>query len=680
MKSDYFEFLSKSLLVAAQLSVGSIAINAQAESQRGALSILQYATLTAPSTDARSIPSMGRSMPQVEVESTKAAVIERFIGGAGSAYRIDLAPWKGPETASAAKSVSAESRQLKPTQIGYPREIPAELRALPLAALGWTTQSDGSRTAHVQVVTADAAGLRIAYRIQGPASGLELRFTGSGRDQVFRSDASPSTETAWSPVLEGNTATVELRVLPSADPTQFNVTLEGLSHLVVAGADLRKDARDITSSGSCNIDIACVTNPSSALLNIAKATAKMVVTDGGNTFLCTGTLLNSTSGADYFFSASQCVSNQAAASTLNTYWFFDAIACNSVSTPPFQMVAGGATLLVNDPTLDVALLQMRQPPPAGAVRSAWNATVVPAGTSAVTLHHPQGDLKKFSQGNALGYVQGPVAFDGQPRPQALRDSYISVRWSSGTTEAGSTGAGLFTLNSAGGFYELRGGLEGGVASCSNPSGLDRFSRMDLLFTKLAPFLQPSAVIPATTSVQATMVEYFNPQFNFYWMTTRESDKNALDTFRDSQANPLWYRTGYSFKTEPTMSPGTSAITRYFIPGAARNGTRGSSFYTALDADKLAITNSGKERFSPISCIDVPDRFFCNEGIDSFIALPVGVGAAAACLPGQQPIWRAFRSRPADDGNHRYLTNRAMYDYMVNEMGWDGEFINFCAKP
>lgn len=678
MKSDHFEFLSRSLLAAASLCMGSIAINAHAESQRGALNVSQYATRAAPSTDALSIPSFERSMPQAEVESTKAAAIERFVGGAGAAYRIDVAPWKGPQNASVAKSVSAEGRQLKPTQIGYPREIPAELRTLPLTALTWTTQSDGSRTTQVQVVTAEAAGLRIAYRIQGPASGLELRFAGSGRDQVFRSDALSSAETGWSPVLEGNTATVELRLLPNADPTQFNVTLEGLSHLVVVGADLRKDARDITSAGSCNIDIACVTTPSAALLYIAKATAKMVVTDGGNTFLCTGTLLNSTSGADYFFSASQCVNNQAAASTLNTYWFFDAIACNSVSTPPFQMVAGGATLLVNDPTMDVALLQMRQPPPDGAVRAAWNATVVPAGTTAVSVHHPQGDLKKFSQGNALGYVQGPVAFDGQPRPQALKDSYISVRWSSGTTEAGSTGAGLFTFNQ-GGFYELRGGLEGGVASCGNPSGLDRFSRMDLLFTKLAPFLQPSAVIPATTGVQATMVEYFNPQFNFYWMTTRESDKTALDTFRDMQSNPLWYRTGYSFKTEPTMSAGTSAITRYFIPGAARNGTRGSTFYTALSADKMAITNSGNERFSPISCIDVPDRLFCNEGIDSFVALPFGVGTAASCLPGQQPIWRAFRSRPGDDGNHRYLTNRAMYDYMVKEMGWDSEFVVFCAK-
>ena len=663
MKSDYIKFFSKAVLLAAQLNVASMAINAQAASQ-----------FVLP------IPSAARSMPQAVVERTKAAVIERFIGDSGVTYRIDAAPWTRPETASSSKSVYIDNEQSKPVQIGYPREIPAELRVLPLTALTWTPQRDGSRTTHVQVVTSDAAGLRIAYRIEGPASGLELRFTGSGRDQVFRSDVLSGAETAWSPVLEGKTATVELRVLPNVESTKFNVKLEGLSHLVSVGADLRKDARDITAAGSCNVDIACVINPSTALLNIAKATAKMVVTDGGNSYSCTGTLLNSATGADYFFSASQCVGNQAAASTLNTYWFFDAIACNSVTTPPFQLVAGGATLLVNDPTMDVALLQLLQPAPTGAVRSAWNATVIPAGTAAVSVHHPQGDLKKYSQGSALGYVQGPLAFDGVPRPQALKDSFISVRWTSGTTEGGSIGAGVFTFNSAGGFYELRGGLEGGVASCSNQSGLDRFSRMDLLFTKLAPFLLPSAVIPVTTSTQATMVEFFNPQLNFYWMSSRESEKTALDTLRDTQGNPLWYRTSYAFKTDPAVSGNTSPISRYFIPGAARNASRGSTFYTALNADKAAITATGKERFSMLNCADVPTKFFCNEGIDSFIALPIGVGAATTCLPGEQRIWRAFRARPADDGNHRYLTNQAMYDYMVNEMGWDGEFVNFCARP
>ena len=638
-------------------------------------------TLGAANTGALAvdIPSEGRSMPQAIVESNKGAVVEQFLGNADGAYRIEASAFTRPTAASSVKSLSIDGERSKPVQVGYPREIPASLRSLPVASLPWKVLGDGSRTAQVQVVAADAAGMRIAYLVSGPANGLELRFAGSGRDQVFRTTAVPSAEIAWSPVLEGNTGTVELRTLPGFDPAQFSMTFEQLSNLVTVGADLNKDIRDIGRSGTCNIDIACVSNPSAALLNIAKATAKMVFTDGGNTFACTGTLLNSTSGADYFYSAAHCISSQSSASTLNTYWFFDAVACNSSAVPPYQLVGGGATLVMTDPTMDVTLLQLRLSPPTGAVRAAWNATVIPTGTVAVDVHHPSGDLKKFSQGAMQGYVQGPLTYDGVPRFQAGKDSFISIRWAQGTTEGGSSGSGVFTFNSAGGFYELRGGLEGGAASCDNPSGLDRFSRMDLLYTKLAPFLQPSAVIPATTATQASMVEYWNPQANFYFMTSREPEKSALDTLRDPQSNSLWYRTGYWFKTDAFPSSATSSINRYYIPGAAKNASRGTHFYTALNADKAAITGTGKERFPSPDCGGVPNTFFCNEGVDSFISLPIGTGAASDCLVGEQKIWRAYRARPADDGNHRYLNNRAMYDYMVNEQGWNGEFVNFCAK-
>ena len=626
------------------------------------------------------IPSEGRSMPQAMVESDKAAVTERFVGDADGAYRIDAAEWTPAAVAvSSQKSMPVDSERLKPAQIGYPREIPAALRVLPMAALPWKTLSDGSRTLQVQVVAADAAGIRIAYRLEGPATGLELRFSGSGRDQVFRADALPGAELVWSPVLEGNTGTIEMHVMSGFDPAQFKIVLEQLSHLLRVGADLNKDVRDIGTAGSCNIDIACVSNPSTALLNIAKATAKMIFTDGGSTYACTGTLLNSTSGADYFFSAAHCISNQSAASTLNTYWFFDAVSCNSLSIPPYQLVGGGATLVVTDPTLDVTLLQLRASPPIGAVRAAWNATVIPAGTVTVGVHHPQGDLKKFSQGTMQGYVQGPAAYDNVPRFQAGKDSFISIRWAQGTTEAGSSGSGVFTFNTAGGYYELRGGLEGGAASCSNLSGADRFSRMDMLFTRLAPFLQPSAVIPATSSAQASMVEYWNPQFDFYFMTSRENEKSALDNLIDGNSNHLWYRSGYWFKTDPFSSASTSSITRYFVAGAAKGGTRGSHFYTALNKDRADISASGLERFGS-SC--GANGTFCNEGIDSYTGIPIGTGAGATCPAGQLPIFRAFRASPryVDDGNHRYLTNRSMYDYMVGELGWNGEFINFCAKP
>ncbi len=641
------------------------------------LSTLLFCAATTPAL-AAAVPSEGRSMPQAVVESVKAVAVERFMGDSDGAYRIDAASWSMP---TIQKTMAIDNERAKPVQIGYPRAIPAALQTLPMAILPWKTLADGSRALQVQVVATGAAGLRIAYRIDGPASGLELRFSGNARDQVFRSDAVPGAEVVWSPVLEGNTGTVELHILAGFEPTQFRIYLEQLSHLVKAGADLNKDIRDIGTAGSCNVDIACVSNPSPALRNIAKATAKMIFTDGSGTYACTGTLLNSTSGADYFYSASHCISSQSAASTLNTYWFFDAVACNSLAVPPYQLVGGGATLLVTDPTMDVTLLQLRQNPPLGAIRAAWNATVIPAGTVTVGIHHPQGDLKKFSQGSMQGYVKGPLTYRDVPRPQADKDSFISVRWTTGTTEGGSSGSGVFTYNSAGAYYELRGGLEGGAASCDNPNGADRFSRMDMLYTRLAPYLLPSSVIPATTGAQAAMVEYWNPQLDFYFMTSREDEKSLLDNIVDGSANHLWYRSSYWFKTDPFSSPSTSSISRYFAAGAAKGGSRGSHFYTALNSDRAAITASGLERFT-VNCQGLPNGTFCNEGTDSYVAIPIGTGAGAQCRAGESPIYRVFRGAPRyiDDGNHRYVTNASMYSYMVNELGWLGESINFCAKP
>ena len=405
----------------------------------------------------------------------------------------------------------------------------------------------------------------------------------------------------------------------------------------------------------------------------------MVFTDGGGSFACTGTLLNSTSGANYFYTAAHCISTQASALSVSTYWFFDAVSCNSTAIPPFQLVNGGSDLLVTDPTMDVTLLQLRQSPPIGAIRSAWDATVIPTSTNLVALHHPQGDLKKFSQGNMQGYGQGPLAYSTGPRAQAGKDSYIRVQWAQGTSEAGSSGSGVFTFNSAG-YYELRGGLEGGAASCATPAGIDRFSRMDLLFTKLAPFLQPSAVIPTSTAAQSSMVEFFNPQSDFYFISSRENEKSLLDGAIDPNANHLWFRTGYWFKTDPSPSSFTSSITRYYIPGAAKNGTRGSHFYTSVNSDKSAISATGKERFAP--CDSVPNGFFCNEGTDSYIASPIKTGNVVDCLSTEQKIYRVFRGAPryVDDGNHRYVTNPDIYNYMVSDLGWIGESVNFCAKP
>lgn len=630
-----------------------------------------------------------RSMPPVEVTAEKAIAAERFVSSAGTAYRVDALPFDAQQLTSA-KSAAVDAERAKPVQVGFPRGIAESAQTVPLGSLSWESTADGGKAAKVTVLATGAAGMRIGYRVSGPADGVAIRFAGSDRDEVYLAGAAADSGLNWSPVLEGSEGTIEMHVKRGFDVSQFGLQLETLSHLALAVRDLGNKSKvlEIGNSESCNIDIACAPSALSvplasttAMLNVAKATAKMVFNIGASTYLCTGTLVNSSSGANYFYTAAHCISTQAAASTLNTYWFFDAVACNSTAIPAYQLLTGGADLMVTEPTMDGTLLRLRLSPPAGAVRAGWNASVIPNGMNVIGIHHPSGDLKKISQGSMLGYAQGPAAYQTGPRTQYLKDSFVTIRWFDGTTEEGSSGSGVFTYNSSGGYYELRGGLEGGSAFCSNRDGVDRFSRMDLLFTRLAPYLQPSAIIPTSTSSQAAMVEFYNPQYDFYFISSRESEKGVLDGVTDSLANPLWYRTGYWFKTDPASTGQNSAITRYFIPGAAKGGTRGTHFYTALDSDRTLITSTGKERFASQTsgCSGIPNTYFCNEGIDSRVAAPIGTGTSAICLTWEQPIYRVFRSAP-DDGNHRYLVNKSMYDYMTANQGWAGEGIAFCATP
>jgi lysyl endopeptidase len=630
-----------------------------------------------------------RSMPQGVVENNKRVAAERFTSNNEIAHRVVAAPWRAADLEATKASSNATGSRAKRLQIGYPREISQEQRNLPLAALPWQALADGSRVARLELSAADAPAFRLAYRLNGPVDGLQVRFAGNARDEVYLSQSLPNAEVTWSPVLEGDVATIELRLMPEFQAAQFDLSFEQLSHLVVSPSDFsQKSINGIGKSGACNIDVACELqrSPSQPLLNLSRAVAKMVFSSDGKSFLCTGTLLNSSSGANYFYSAAHCISTQAEAVSLSTYWFFDAVACNSIAIPGYQLVNGGADLRFTDLTMDVTLLQLRDSPPTGAIRAGWNATVIPTGSVITGMHHPSGDLKKFSQGSMLGYVQGTPLSEGDLELTSDgKANYIQVRWARGTTEGGSSGSGVFTFNPAG-FYELRGGLSAGSAQCSNPNGTDEFARMDLLYTRLAPFLNPSAVIPSTTTTQASMVEFFNPQFNFYFISSREGDKSALDNFKDTRGNKLWYRTGYWFKADPNASSFTSPLTRYYIPGAAKMGARGSHFYTVLNADRTAITNSGRERIShpTFGCDGVPNGYFCNEGRDSYIAPPlVSASGTVTCLDSEQKIYRVFRANSArytDDGNHRYLTSASMYSYMVTDLGWVGEGIAFCATP
>lgn len=167
---------------------------------------------------------------------------------------------------------------------------------------------------------------------------------------------------------------------------------------------------------------------------------------------------------------------------------------------------------------------------------------------------------------------------------------------------------------------------------------------------------------AITGSTKLMVEFYYAPLNYYFLTSRDYDKQLLDTIMG------WSRTGASFKVFTSSVAGTNGVSRYYFDQIARNQTRGSHFYTLLDSDKNYLNG-----LNP-SNLKVP-RLPENEGVDSFAYLPT----SGVCRNGTIPIYRLFRgnSRFPDDPNHRFTPDIAVYQAFVLA-GWDGDGVSLCA--
>ena len=163
-----------------------------------------------------------------------------------------------------------------------------------------------------------------------------------------------------------------------------------------------------------------------------------------------------------------------------------------------------------------------------------------------------------------------------------------------------------------------------------------------------------------------MVEYRYAPLDYYFITSRDTDKATLD------ATSGWARTGLSFLVFTTQVAGTRSISRFYFDRVARGGIRGSHFYTLLDSDLAALTSQNP---NGSTAPGLPQ----NEGIDSYAYLPVVAGVGGSCDSSLLPVYRLFRgaARFPDDPNHRFTTSVATYNAFVSQ-GWTGEGVNFCV--
>ena len=394
-------------------------------------------------------------------------------------------------------------------QIGMARPVAATATPAAVnARLQWQADGQGRQRAAVRFRSEDAFGVRLGVQLQALPPGSTLRFYGAGPDSgdsftlsgaelqaamaAGEDGIGSGTSTYWSPDFGGPETVLEVELPAGADPAQLALAVPVLSHFFIAPAQAAKqNFTKALDAGGCHIDVACRPELDAQ----SRSVARLLFVDRGNSYQCSGTLLNDarSSTTPYLLSAQHCIGSQAAASTVTTDWFYRASACNSGAlSPAAQRVYGGATLLYASEDTDTAFLRMNAPAPAGTVfAGSYFGGGVAAGTPVLGLHHPQSGVQKASQGSVQQFVN--CKFELCQVADAATSRFLAVAWGQGETEQGSSGSPLFVSLGSGSARYVTGQLFGGTSSCQEPRGTDYYGRFDVAFnTALRQWLKPAA--------------------------------------------------------------------------------------------------------------------------------------------------------------------------------------------
>jgi hypothetical protein len=399
-----------------------------------------------------------------------------------------------------------------PLQVGFGRAVrELESEAATGAALDWQALGDGRMVAAISIVSPSAAALRTALRIARLPDAALLRFASAdgtvfevpGREvnaAIERNEAAGEqgrdTRLYWSPVAEGDTFAFEIELPAGGDPRDLRISIPHVSHLVASAGSAFATPTTLGQSAACEVDAMCA----SGWANERNAVAQMIFSSGSGSFLCTGTLLadgDPNSNAPFFLSANHCIGTQSAASSLTTYWFYRSTQCGSGTPGQYRQLTGGATLLHGNATTDTAFMRLNNIPPQGTFYAGWMAATPPAiGTAVTALHQPRGDLLKASQGAIRGYFSCTAPVNGSfecDNASSSTAGFYEVDWSSGLTEPGSSGSGIFRDDGS-----LIGQLYGGSSDCRG--GSDVYGRFDVAYANaLKTWLAPRGNLTVTTS-------------------------------------------------------------------------------------------------------------------------------------------------------------------------------------
>jgi len=155
------------------------------------------------------------------------------------------------------------------------------------------------------------------------------------------------------------------------------------------------------------------------------------------------------------------------------------------------------------------------------------------------------------------------------------------------------------------------------------------------------------VVASTAPLTTVTVEYYYPDWDFYFVTASPQEIAALDR---GAFGGVWRRTGQSFNVWTGAINGAVPTCRFF---SAAFGAHSSHFYTPYESECASLQAGTTWQF---------------ESIAFYIELP---DANGLCPAGTIALYRLFNNGMGGAPNHRYTTNVDVLDQMLGA-GWSFE--------
>ena len=330
----------------------------------------------------------------------------------------------------------------------------------------WVRLPDSTQVWQCTVKSEGALALILLFdRLQFPEGGAFYaysRTTGKAIGPVQAIHLTPSGKFTLGPI-PGEEAVLEYHA-PAYTRGEEEIYLNRIDYAyhpaVLAPGDL-PESTGFGASLNCNVNIQCPEASNWQTEKKGVARILMVFTTGSA--WCSGSLIANTAGTGipYFLTAHHC---QIILSTpIFEQWAFDfnyefASCAGGTIEPTFQSVVGCERMSWRAET-DFLLLKLNPIPASyGVYYNGWSRAATPATTSSL-IHHPKGDVKKYSRDNSAALSHpNPINWGG-----VFGTSPANTHWTVvpdvGIYEVGSSGCPMFNQDK-----RIVGQLHGGISN------------------------------------------------------------------------------------------------------------------------------------------------------------------------------------------------------------------------